>query len=147
MLGQLLDRLAKAHGLAPGVHPGFRALGPAGSSGAAAGPAQSPGSVLTWLAVTTVAPHSDPEARLAELGLALPDPPPTLANYTLAVRHGDLLYLAGMPRCGRAATATSAGSAASSRSRTATTRRGSPRSTCWPRSRPSSAIWPGSGAS
>ena len=27
-LGQLLDRLAAAHGLAPGVHPGFRALGP-----------------------------------------------------------------------------------------------------------------------
>ena len=26
-LGQLLDRLAAAHGLAPGVHPGFRALG------------------------------------------------------------------------------------------------------------------------
>jgi len=45
--------------------------------------------------VTTVAPHSDPEARLAELGLALPEPPPALANYALAVRHGDLLYLAG----------------------------------------------------
>jgi uncharacterized protein involved in tolerance to divalent cations/enamine deaminase RidA (YjgF/YER057c/UK114 family) len=45
--------------------------------------------------VTTVAPHTDPEARLAELGLALPDPPPALANYALAVRHGDLLYLAG----------------------------------------------------
>ena len=27
VLGQLLDRLAAAHGLAPGVHPGFRALG------------------------------------------------------------------------------------------------------------------------
>ena len=45
--------------------------------------------------MTTVAPHSDPEARLAELGLALPEPPPALANYALAVRHGDLLYLAG----------------------------------------------------
>lgn len=45
--------------------------------------------------MTTVAPHSDPEARLAELGLALPERPPALANYALAVRHGDLLYLAG----------------------------------------------------
>jgi uncharacterized protein involved in tolerance to divalent cations/enamine deaminase RidA (YjgF/YER057c/UK114 family) len=45
--------------------------------------------------VTTVAPHSDPEARLAELGLVLPEPPPALANYALAVRKGDLLYLAG----------------------------------------------------
>ena len=27
MLGQLLDRLAAAHGLSPDVHPGFRALG------------------------------------------------------------------------------------------------------------------------
>lgn len=45
--------------------------------------------------MTTVAPPSDPEARLAELGLAVPEPPPALANYALAVRHGDLLYLAG----------------------------------------------------
>ena len=38
---------------------------------------------------------ADPEARLAELGLARPEPPRALANYSLAVRHGDLLYLAG----------------------------------------------------
>ena len=42
-----------------------------------------------------MAPLSDPEARLAELGLALPEPPSALANYALAVRQGDLLYLAG----------------------------------------------------
>ncbi len=59
------------------------------------GPAPAAQAVLAWPAMTTVAPPSDPEARLAELGLALPDPPPALANYALAVRHGDLLYLAG----------------------------------------------------
>jgi uncharacterized protein involved in tolerance to divalent cations/enamine deaminase RidA (YjgF/YER057c/UK114 family) len=45
--------------------------------------------------VTTDVRPVDPEARLAELGFALPEPPPALANYSLAVRHDDLLYLAG----------------------------------------------------
>jgi uncharacterized protein involved in tolerance to divalent cations/enamine deaminase RidA (YjgF/YER057c/UK114 family) len=45
--------------------------------------------------VSTDVLPADPEARLAELGLALPEPPPALANYALSVRRGDLLYLAG----------------------------------------------------
>ena len=36
-----------------------------------------------------------PEARLQELGLVLPAPPPALAGYELAVRTGNLLFLAG----------------------------------------------------
>jgi enamine deaminase RidA (YjgF/YER057c/UK114 family) len=36
-----------------------------------------------------------PEDRLAELGLTLPAAPPALADYELAVRSGDLLFLAG----------------------------------------------------
>jgi enamine deaminase RidA (YjgF/YER057c/UK114 family) len=37
----------------------------------------------------------DPEEGLRALGLTLPAPPPALANYALAVRTGDLLFLAG----------------------------------------------------
>jgi enamine deaminase RidA (YjgF/YER057c/UK114 family) len=37
----------------------------------------------------------DPEERLRALGLAVPAPPPALAHYALAVRTGDLLFLAG----------------------------------------------------
>lgn len=40
-----------------------------------------------------------PEARLAELGLELPDPYPPFANYVRAVRVGDLLYLGGHSDC------------------------------------------------
>ena len=36
-----------------------------------------------------------PEQRLESLRLTLPVPPPTLAHYELAVRTGDLLFLAG----------------------------------------------------
>jgi enamine deaminase RidA (YjgF/YER057c/UK114 family) len=36
-----------------------------------------------------------PEARLIELGLTLPAPPRPLAHFELAVRTGDLLFLAG----------------------------------------------------
>jgi enamine deaminase RidA (YjgF/YER057c/UK114 family) len=36
-----------------------------------------------------------PEARLAELGLTLPTPPPAAGAYVPAVRTGNLLYLAG----------------------------------------------------
>jgi enamine deaminase RidA (YjgF/YER057c/UK114 family) len=38
---------------------------------------------------------TSPEARLAELGLTLPTPPPAAGAYVPAVRTGHLLYLAG----------------------------------------------------
>lgn len=38
---------------------------------------------------------STPEQKIAELGLALPPIPKPVAKYRMAVRHGDLLYLAG----------------------------------------------------
>lgn len=36
-----------------------------------------------------------PEARLAELGIELPEMPPPIANYVRAVRTGNLVFLAG----------------------------------------------------
>ena len=42
---------------------------------------------------------TDPEARLAELGLELPEPYPPFANYVRAVRAGDLLFLGGHSDC------------------------------------------------
>jgi enamine deaminase RidA (YjgF/YER057c/UK114 family) len=44
-------------------------------------------------ATTTQA--ADPEAKLKELGIALPKPPAPVANYVNAVRTGNLLFLAG----------------------------------------------------
>lgn len=40
-----------------------------------------------------------PEARLAELGLELPEPYPPFANYVRAVRVGELLVLGGHSDC------------------------------------------------
>lgn len=40
-----------------------------------------------------------PEARLAELGLVLPEQGPPFANYVRAVRVGNLLYLGGHATC------------------------------------------------
>ena len=37
----------------------------------------------------------DPEARLAELGITLPEPPSPVANYVNGVRTGNLVFLAG----------------------------------------------------
>lgn len=37
----------------------------------------------------------DPEARLAELGIKLPEPPQPVANYVNGVRTGNLIFLAG----------------------------------------------------
>jgi enamine deaminase RidA (YjgF/YER057c/UK114 family) len=37
----------------------------------------------------------NPEARLAELGLSLPNPPATAGSYVPTVRTGNLLYCAG----------------------------------------------------
>ena len=46
------------------------------------------------------AQHSfDPEARLAELGLALPSPYEPQANYVRAVRTGNLVFLSGHSVC------------------------------------------------
>jgi enamine deaminase RidA (YjgF/YER057c/UK114 family) len=38
---------------------------------------------------------ADPEAKLKEMGIALPTPPAPVANYVNAVRSGNLLFLAG----------------------------------------------------
>lgn len=40
-------------------------------------------------------PGYDPEARLAELGITLPEPPQPVANYVNGVRAGNLIFLAG----------------------------------------------------
>ncbi len=40
-------------------------------------------------------PNYDPEARLIELGITLPDPPQPVANYVNGVRTGNLIFLAG----------------------------------------------------
>ena len=40
-------------------------------------------------------PGYDPEARLAELGITLPEPPQPVANYVNGVRTGNLIFLAG----------------------------------------------------
>lgn len=37
----------------------------------------------------------DPEARLAELGIQLPEPPSPVANYVNGVQTGNLIFLAG----------------------------------------------------
>lgn len=43
--------------------------------------------------------ESDPEARLATLGLTLPQPYQPIANYVRAVRTGDLIFLGGHSEC------------------------------------------------
>ena len=61
---------------------------------------------LCWLAAACHAPSPapegtiaqgpfDPEAKLAALGITLPQPPTPVANYVHAVRSGNLLFLAG----------------------------------------------------
>lgn len=46
-------------------------------------------------AATVAAQAFDPEARLAELGIELYEPPPPVANYVKAVQTGNLVFLAG----------------------------------------------------
>ena len=57
------------------------------------------GSVIILLAVSSQPGASaqtyDPEARLAELGITLPEPPSPVANYVNGVRTGNLIFLAG----------------------------------------------------
>ena len=59
---------------------------------------------LTFLFTTLLAcqpqpegpePGYDPEAKLKELGITLPDPPQPVANYVNGVRTGNLIFLAG----------------------------------------------------
>lgn len=40
-------------------------------------------------------PTYDPEKRLSELGIVLPEPPEPVANYVNGVRTGNLIFLAG----------------------------------------------------
>lgn len=45
--------------------------------------------------LTAQEPGYDPEARLAELGIELPEPPSPVANYVNGVQTGNLIFLAG----------------------------------------------------
>jgi enamine deaminase RidA (YjgF/YER057c/UK114 family) len=61
--------------------------------------------MLAWAALTATQvyaaePAFDPEARLRELGITLPQPPTPVANYVTAVRSGNLVFLAGHGPCG-----------------------------------------------
>ena len=55
--------------------------------------------LFTGAGAGTPAAH-DPEARLAELKLTLPKPDAPIANYALAVRAGNLVFVAGHGECG-----------------------------------------------
>ena len=44
---------------------------------------------------TMTSQEVDPEARLQELGIELPNPPAPVANYVRSVRTGNLVFLAG----------------------------------------------------
>lgn len=60
--------------------------------------------VLLSLTVSDMTAQSyDPEARLRDLGITLPNPAPPVANYVRAVRTGNLVYLAGHLECDAAA--------------------------------------------
>ncbi len=67
-------------------------------------PTRAPGlsaTVLCLLLIGMASPISaqtsnyDPEARLTELGIELPDPPNPVANYVNGVQAGNLIFLAG----------------------------------------------------
>lgn len=45
--------------------------------------------------VEVVDPSYNPEAKLEELGIVLPEPPQPVANYVNGVRTGNLIFLAG----------------------------------------------------
>lgn len=47
------------------------------------------------VAVAQELPPDHPEARLAALGIVLPEPPEPVANYVNGVRAGNLIFLAG----------------------------------------------------
>lgn len=59
------------------------------------------GGILLASSASAAAPVPyDPEARLAELKLTLPKPDAPVANYALAVRAGNLVFVAGHGECG-----------------------------------------------
>lgn len=62
-------------------------------------PAVGPAIALLALGAVAVSaqeqPGYDPEARLAELGITLPEAPSPVANYVNGVRTGNLIFLAG----------------------------------------------------
>ena len=60
-----------------------------------AAPAPSPAVQLDADGREIGARAATPEARLADLGIELPEPPPPVANYVAAVRTGRLVFLAG----------------------------------------------------
>jgi len=51
--------------------------------------------LLLFCSLAGTAAATTPEARLAELGIELPDVPAAIANYVPAVRSGNLVFLAG----------------------------------------------------
>ena len=51
--------------------------------------------LLTWGLHEALAIQIDPESRLMELGIELGPPPQPAANYVIAVRSGNLVFLAG----------------------------------------------------
>jgi len=55
--------------------------------------------LLTAVPASAQAPF-DPEAKLKELGLTLPDAARPVANYVPAVRVGNLVFLSGHGECG-----------------------------------------------
>jgi enamine deaminase RidA (YjgF/YER057c/UK114 family) len=53
--------------------------------------------IKTWRprAISRVSPPMNPESKLVELGLSLPNPPAAAGSYVPTVRTGNLLYCAG----------------------------------------------------
>lgn len=51
--------------------------------------------LLLFFSLFSTAVVANPEARLAELGIELPEVPAAIANYVPAVRSGNLVFLAG----------------------------------------------------
>jgi enamine deaminase RidA (YjgF/YER057c/UK114 family) len=67
--------------------------------------AMTTAAALTAVAASAAPPaEPDPEARLKAAGVALPPPVKPVANYVLAVRTGNLVFLAGHGECSNAQT-------------------------------------------
>ncbi len=50
---------------------------------------------FAWVSSAHSAHHATPEAKLAELGIELPQPSKSIANYVGATRTGNLVFLSG----------------------------------------------------
>ncbi len=74
--------------------------------GGGVGAGSRPATLATLVALAALAPATvaaqptDPEARLAQLGIELPVPDAPVANYVKAVTAGSLVFLAGHGPCG-----------------------------------------------